>query len=287
MTTVRSHANVLGVHVAALDMSQAIRSIGAELKARRKGYVCMANVFGIMEAYRNADLAAIYAGSSMNLPDGAPTVWVGRLQGHRRMQRVAGPELMLEVFRRKEFARYKHFLYGGESNVAEQLRERLTRRFPWARIVGTYSPPFRELNAEEELSLIRRVHEVKPDIVWVGISTPKQERFMRRFLPLLDTTLMFGVGAAYDFHTGRIHDAPQWIKTIGMQWMHRLVQDPRRLWKRYVRNNPPFLMHIALQLTGIRAYPPLIPIAGEVDTIPRVISLSEVPSAPQLQRSRG
>jgi N-acetylglucosaminyldiphosphoundecaprenol N-acetyl-beta-D-mannosaminyltransferase len=139
--------------------------------------------------------------------------------------------------------------------VAEQLRERFTRRFPWARIVGTYTPPFRDLNAQEERSLIARVRELKPDIIWVGISTPKQERFMHRYLRLLDTTLMFGVGAAYDFHTGRIQDAPQWVKTIGMQWMHRLLQDPRRLWKRYLRNNPAFLWHIALQLSGLRQYP--------------------------------
>jgi N-acetylglucosaminyldiphosphoundecaprenol N-acetyl-beta-D-mannosaminyltransferase len=166
---------------------------------------------------------------------------------------------MLEIFRRKEFAGYTHFLYGGEENVAEQLRVRMTSRFPWARIVGTYTPPFRDLNAEEEDALIARVRELKPDVIWVGISTPKQERFMHRYLPLLDTTLMFGVGAAYDFHTGRIHDAPQWIKTIGMQWLHRLVQDPRRLWKRYLRNNSSFLWHIALQLSGIREYPLTLP----------------------------
>jgi N-acetylglucosaminyldiphosphoundecaprenol N-acetyl-beta-D-mannosaminyltransferase len=122
--------------------------------------------------------------------------------------------------------------------------------------VGTYTPPFRDLNAEEEESLIARVRELKPDIIWVGISTPKQERFMHRYLHRLDTTLMFGVGAAYDFHTGRIQDAPQWVKTIGMQWLHRLLQDPRRLWKRYLRNNPAFLWHIALQLSGLREYSP-------------------------------
>jgi N-acetylglucosaminyldiphosphoundecaprenol N-acetyl-beta-D-mannosaminyltransferase len=215
----------------------------------------MAGVHGIMEAHRNPELAAIYAGSSMTVPDGTPTVWVGRWQGHKAMQRVAGPDLMLEVFRRKEFAGCTHFLYGGEEHVAEQLRERFSRRFPWARIVGTYTPPYRDLNAEEEQSLIARVRKLKPDIIWVGISTPRQERFMHRYLHRLDTTLMFGVGAAYDFHTGRIQDAPQWIKTIGMQWLHRLLQDPRRLWKRYFRNNPAFLWHIALQLSGMRQYP--------------------------------
>jgi N-acetylglucosaminyldiphosphoundecaprenol N-acetyl-beta-D-mannosaminyltransferase len=252
----RPAAKLLGISVEALNMELALNRIARELEARRKGYICMAGVHGIMEAHRDAELAAIYAGSSITMPDGTPTVWVGRWQGHKAMQRVAGPDLMLEIFRRKEFAGCTHFLYGGEERVAEQLRDRFTRRFPWACIVGTYTPPFRDLNAEEERSLIARIRKLKPDIIWVGISTPKQERFMHRYLHRLDTTLMFGVGAAYDFHTGRIHDAPQWIKTIGMQWMHRLLQDPRRLWKRYLRNNPAFLWHIALQLSGLRQYPP-------------------------------
>ena len=251
----RPAAKLLGISVEALDMELALSRIARELEARRKGYICMAGVHGIMEAFRNPELAAIYAGSSMTVPDGTPTVWVGRLQGHKAMQRVAGPDLMLEVFRRKQFAGCTHFLYGGEEHVAEQLRERFTRLYPWARIVGTYTPPFRDLNAKEEESLIARIRQLKPDIIWVGISTPKQERFMHRYLHLLDTTLMFGVGAAYDFHTDRIQDAPQWIKTIGMQWLHRLLQDPRRLWKRYFRNNPAFLWHIALQLSGLRHYP--------------------------------
>jgi N-acetylglucosaminyldiphosphoundecaprenol N-acetyl-beta-D-mannosaminyltransferase len=245
-------AKVLNVAVAAVDMEQAIWRIAAELKAHRKGYVCMAGVHGIMETRRDPVLATIFAKSRFTLPDGMPTVWVGRWQGHRQMQRVAGPDLMLEVFRRAEFAGYTHFFYGGEPGVADQLRERFMRQFPWTQIVGTYTPPFRDLNTEEERRLIEKVRKLKPDIIWVGISTPKQERFMSRYLPVLNTTLMFGVGAAYDFHTGRIKDAPQWVKTIGMQWFHRLLQDPRRLWKRYLRNNSAFLWQIGAQLTGIR-----------------------------------
>lgn len=229
-------------------MEEALERIAAELRERRKGYICLAGVHGIMEAQRHPDLAAIYASSAITLPDGEPTVWVGRWQGHNQMRRVAGPELMLEIFRRREFACYTHFFCGGQEGVAELLQGRLAKQFPWSRIVGAYTPPFRELNEQEEQLLIARVRELKPDIIWIGISTPKQERFMHRYLNRLDTTLMLGVGAAFDYHTGRIQDSPKWVKRLGMQWLHRLAQDPRRLWKRYLRNNSAFLWHMARQL---------------------------------------
>jgi N-acetylglucosaminyldiphosphoundecaprenol N-acetyl-beta-D-mannosaminyltransferase len=232
-----------------------VTRVAEELEGRRNGYVCLIGVHGIMEAQRDPNLAQVYARATLMVPDGTPTVWVGRWQGFRKMQRVAGPDLMLEIFRRKEFAGRAHFLYGGKAGVAEELRERLTQRFPWARIVGAYTPPFRDLTLEEEESLTARIREAKPDIIWVGISTPKQERFMMRLLPSLDSTLMFGVGAAFDFHTGRIKDSPQWVKQAGLQWLHRLIQEPRRLFWRYLRNNSTFLWHITLQLTGLRTYP--------------------------------
>ena len=240
-------------------MDLALAEIKCELEAKRQGYVCMVGVHGIMEAHRDPELVKIYSAAAMTVPDGAPTVWVGHLQGHKQMRRVAGPELMLAIFASKDFGGYTHFLYGGKEGVAEELQQRLTKLFPWVRIVGTYTPPFRDLSVEEENNLLTMVHEVRPDIVWVGISTPRQERFMQTYLHRLDTTLMFGVGAAFDFHTGRIKDAPDWVKKIGMQWMHRLLQDPRHLWRRYLRNNPAFLWHIALQLTGLRHYAPAPP----------------------------
>lgn len=245
----RSTARVLGISVDAMDMSCALDRIANELQDRRKGYICLAGVHGIMEAHRDKRLAAIYAGSTLTLPDGAPTVWVGRWQGFLRMKRVAGPELMLELFRNEKFAHYTHFFYGGREYVAEQLRQGLSKRFPWVRIVGTFTPPFRELNEQEKSSLVACVRELKPDIIWVGISTPKQEYFMHQYINDLDTTLMLGVGAAFDYHTGRIKDAPKWVKRVGMQWLHRLMQDPRRLWRRYLRNNSSFIWHIVLQLS--------------------------------------
>jgi N-acetylglucosaminyldiphosphoundecaprenol N-acetyl-beta-D-mannosaminyltransferase len=249
-------ANVLGIGIDAVNMEQALDRIAQELEWRRKGYVCLAGVHGVMEAQRDPRLAEIFAGAALIAPDGMPTVWVGRHQGHATMERVTGPDLMLEVMRRKEFREYTHFLCGGREGIAEELAEQLRWRYPAVKIAGTYTPPFGPLSAEQETELIERVGSLRPDIVWVGISTPKQERFMQHYLPLLDTKLMFGVGAAFDFHTGRIADCDEWIKRCGMQWLHRLLQDPKRLWKRYLRNNPAFLFSIALQLTGLKKYPP-------------------------------
>jgi N-acetylglucosaminyldiphosphoundecaprenol N-acetyl-beta-D-mannosaminyltransferase len=235
-------------------MEKAVARVHDALRGRQKGYVCMIGVHGIMEAQLNPKLAAAYAESTIAVPDGMPTVWVGRWQGHRGMQRVAGPDLMLEIFRRPEFAGCTHFFYGGRQGVAKELAASFARRFPQARIVGAMTPPFRDLTRMEEEHLAATFRCLKPDFVWVGISTPKQDIFMRRYLSRLDTRLMFGVGAAFDFHTGRIQDCAWWIKRAGLQWLHRLLQDPRHLWRRYLRNNPAFMWRIALQLAGWRKY---------------------------------
>lgn len=244
----RPTAHVLGVDVDAVDMEGALQRVTVALEGPSKGYVCVAGVHGVMEAQRSPQLLNIYAASEMTIPDGMPLAWVGRIQGHHAMQRVTGPDLMLEIFRRKEFAHVTHFFYGGREGIADELRDKLTAQFPSTQIVGTYTPPFRDLSSSEASALIETIATLKPDIIWVGISTPKQEIFMARYLPLLDAKLMFGVGAAFDFHTGQIRDCSDWIKRAGLQWLHRLLQDPRRLWKRYLRNNPAFVWRITLQL---------------------------------------
>jgi len=254
----RPTAQVLGVEVDAIEMEAALAHIASALRESRKGYVCVAGVHGIMEAQRSARVAQIYANAELTIPDGMPLVWVGRIQGHASMERVTGPDLMLEIFRRKEFAGVTHFLYGGVEGVAQELRDKLTAQFPWARIVGACTPPQDDLSPAGQAQLIAHVADLSPDIIWIGIGCPKQELFMARYLPRLDTTLMFGVGAAFDYHTGRIRDCAGWIKRAGLQWLHRLLQDPRRLWRRYLRNNPAFLWRIALQLSGLRHYPPAL-----------------------------
>jgi N-acetylglucosaminyldiphosphoundecaprenol N-acetyl-beta-D-mannosaminyltransferase len=244
-------ANVLGVGVHAIDMRTAIDAIERVLCEHRRGYVCLTGVHGVMEAQREPDLMRIFSMATLVLPDGMPTVWMGHLQGFRKMDRVFGPDLLITV---AELTEHSHFLCGGQAGVADQLRNALLRRFPTIRILGTYTPPFRPLTRDEETDFLFTVKELAPDIIWVGMSTPKQERFMAEYLPRLNTTLMIGVGAAFDFHTGRIKDSPQWVKRSGLQWAHRLIQQPARLWKRYIVNNPMFLVRAGLQLAGVKRY---------------------------------
>jgi N-acetylglucosaminyldiphosphoundecaprenol N-acetyl-beta-D-mannosaminyltransferase len=183
-----------------------------------------------------------------------PTVWMGKLAGHPEMDRVYGPDLMELICRTGVSKGWKHFLYGGAAGVAEELKAKLEARFLGVKIVGTYTPPFRPLETEEERDLIQRVERVRPDLFWVGLSTPKQERFMAAFLPKLETKLMVGVGAAFDFHAGKVRQAPRWIQRSGLEWAYRIGQEPRRLWKRYARNNPLFVGRVLLQKSGLRRY---------------------------------
>jgi N-acetylglucosaminyldiphosphoundecaprenol N-acetyl-beta-D-mannosaminyltransferase len=246
--------NVLGVGVHAVDMERTAVLLESQIRSGDKGYVCLTGVHGVMEAQRDPALKSIFTHALLVAPDGMPTVWMGHTQGFPAMQRVFGPDLMVEIMSRVEFRNCIHFLCGGEPGVAENLRLEMLRRFPWLQITGTYSPPFRPLTATEEKELEVKVRSVQPDIIWVGLSTPKQERFMARYLPLLDTKLMIGVGAAFLFHTGALRDSPEWVKRAGLQWLHRLVQEPSRLWKRYLLNNPSFLFYVLLQFVGLRHF---------------------------------
>ena len=247
-------ANILGVGVHAIDLPQAADVIESAIVGGRKGYVCVTGVHGVMEAQRSEEFRTILSRALLVTPDGMPTVWVGRLQGHTHMRRVFGPDLMLEVCRRSIAAGHTHFLYGGKPGVAEHLRAVLTERFPAIEIVGAYTPPFRDLSRAEEVNLMRQVSLSEPDIIWVGLSTPRQERFMSNYLHRLKSKLMIGVGAAFDIHTGKIKDAPSWMKKSGLQWLHRLYQEPSRLWKRYLINNCGFVGKLALQLFRLKNY---------------------------------
>ena len=247
-STRTSRVNILGVGISTVDMEEALTQTESVINADGKAYICVTGVHGIMEAQRDQALRETLNTSFLCVPDGMPTVWVGRIYGFRKMRRVYGPDFMLDFCARSESKGYRHFLYGGNVGVAGELRAALIARYPDLQIVGTYTPPFRQMNQAEIEGLRQQVAAAKPDVLWVGLSTPKQERFMRSFLHRLEVKVMVGVGAAFDIHTGRIHDAPAWMKRGGLQWLHRLLQEPRRLGRRYLVNNPLFLARLCSQL---------------------------------------
>jgi N-acetylglucosaminyldiphosphoundecaprenol N-acetyl-beta-D-mannosaminyltransferase len=247
-------ANILGVGVHALNVPRAVELIESAILEGRRGYVCVTGVHGVMEAQRDPQFREILDRALIVTPDGMPTVWLGRLQGLSQMRRVFGPQLMSELCRRSPKKHFTHFLYGGKAGVAQELRRNLEHWFPGIRVVGTFTPPFRPLLEAEQAELEELVAKLKPDIIWVGLSTPKQERFMSEFVPRMASGVMIGVGAAFDIHTGRLKDAPDWVKSAGLQWLHRLGQEPSRLWKRYLVNNSRFLWRTFLQCSGLVDY---------------------------------
>ena len=261
----RRRANVLGVGIDAVSPAIVVNQLFEATHNGASGYVCVTGVHGVMESQRDSALMQILNDAMLTVPDGMPTVWMGRLQGHRDMSRVYGPTLLLDVCERSVVTGETHFFYGGGPGVADALAGQLSARFPGLRVVGTYAPPFRPLNGREEAELEARVAAVRPDFFWVGLSTPKQERFMAAHHGKLAARIMLGVGAAFDMHSGRTRQAPSWMQRNGLEWLFRLGQEPRRLFWRYARNNPGFVVRAALQVAGLRHYslPLALPGSGQ------------------------
>ena len=249
--------NVLGVRISVIDQNRARDILFDAVRAGRRGYVTVTGVHGVMEAQDDATFQAILNNALLTTPDGMPMVWMGKLQGQKSIARVYGPDLMLNLCEHSRAENFSHFFYGGAAGVADELARQLGRRFSGLNIAGTYSPPFRPLNRNELSELQKRIEETRPDFFWVGLSTPKQERFMAKHLDLLpEARIMIGVGAAFDLLSGRVKQAPRWMQRSGFEWLFRLSQEPRRLGKRYLVNNPRFAMRAAVQLTKGVLQPP-------------------------------
>ena len=243
--------NVLGVGVSALTLASASAHVLQARYAHPLGYVCVCTVHGISEAGADPAFRKILNESYLTTPDGMPLVWLSP----KGVERVYGPDLMLAVCAAGQPFGLRHYFYGGAPGIAQELAETLTARFPGLAVAGTFTPPYRELSGNELAAFRAEVVRTRPDIIWVGLSTPKQERLMAACASLLNAGLLVGVGAAFDFHTGRVRQAPRWIQRSGFEWFFRFCMEPRRLGPRYLRTNPPFLLRIAAQLTGLKKYP--------------------------------
>ncbi len=244
MTPGIRRVDVLGVGISAVNMTMALDEISRWIEIREQHYVCVTGVHGVMESQRDPELMAIHNASGLTTPDGMPMVWAGRRAGADWMSRVYGPDLMLAVLERAAERGWSSFLYGGKEGVPELLAARLADQIPALKIAGSYSPPFRSLTAEEDDEIVARINASGADLVWVGLSTPKQERWMAAHLGRVKAPAMLGVGAAFDFHAGLVPQAPPWMQERSLEWFYRLTKEPRRLWKRYLRNNPAFLARI-------------------------------------------
>jgi N-acetylglucosaminyldiphosphoundecaprenol N-acetyl-beta-D-mannosaminyltransferase len=187
-------------------------------------------------------------------PDGMPLVWLGRLKG-LEAKRVYGPDLMLLTCEMAARKGYSHYFYGGMPGVPEKLADHLQRKFPGLKVAGTYSPPFRQMTAEEDQKIIQKINKARPHILWVGLSSPKQDLWMAEHLGKIKAPVMIGVGAAFNFHSGSVKQAPHWMQRSGLEWVFRLSQEPKRLWKRYLFDNPAFAVNVLLQLTKLKKFP--------------------------------
>lgn len=214
-------------------------------------FIALANAHMVTEARCNPEFRHMLNQSGLTVPDGTPLVWCGRARGHQLRRRVYGPELLEEFCRTTEGNDYRHFFYGGAPGVATLLASQLQCRFPGMQIAGTCSPPFRPLTWQEQQSVIRSINEARPDVVWVGLGCPKQERWMYDHLGLLDVPVMVGVGQAFNIHAGLLRQAPRFMREHGLEWLFRLCLEPRRLWRRYLLGNTKFLLLLLLDSIGV------------------------------------
>jgi N-acetylglucosaminyldiphosphoundecaprenol N-acetyl-beta-D-mannosaminyltransferase len=248
-----STVSVLGIPLALTDYDLTLDWIDRMVHARTRGYVCVANVHTVTSSSEDPELRAALMQSSLNVPDGQPLVWAMNALGHSLVDRVYGPELMSRSCARAAVSGQRLYLYGGRNQGAlVQLALNLRKRYPGVRIVGGYSPPHRPLSVEERHAVVEEINRSRADVVWVGIGVPKQEKWMVQMRPLLDAPVLIGVGAAFDFHAGLVPQAPNWMQEAGLEWAFRLVHEPRRLWRRYLRYNPRFVGGFARQLVEHR-----------------------------------
>jgi N-acetylglucosaminyldiphosphoundecaprenol N-acetyl-beta-D-mannosaminyltransferase len=244
---------VLGVPLALLDYETTMDWIDAAVVARSRSYVVVANTHTVTAAGEDPELGAAVARADVTVPDGQPLVWALNLLGHSLPDRVYGPELMDRACARAAQSGQRHYLYGGRNPGAlAQLARVLRLRHPGLKLVGGYAPPFHVLDEDEEARIAADINAARPDVVWVGIGVPKQEKWMARMRDRLDAPVLIGVGAAFDFHAGLVPQAPATMQRLGLEWLFRLVQEPRRLWRRYLRYNPRFVAGFARQLAAER-----------------------------------
>jgi N-acetylglucosaminyldiphosphoundecaprenol N-acetyl-beta-D-mannosaminyltransferase len=244
---------ICGVPLALTDYERAVDWIDEQISERNKAYVCVAAVHTVMLSHEDPELRAAVRHADMVVPDGQPLVWAINALGGSLRSRVYGPDLMKHAFERAGRTGARMYLYGHSDPASlATLVARLQERYPETQIVGTHSPVYRTLSVAEQRDVATKINAASPDVVWVGLGVPLQEKWMATMRDQLDAPVLVGVGAAFDFHAGLVPQAPAWMQRRGLEWVFRLRQEPRRLWKRYLKYNPLFVLRFAQQYIGQR-----------------------------------
>ena len=239
--------SVIGTHIDSINWLQALARISIWADARQSRYVCICNVHSVVTARQNKAFANMIREADMATPDGAPVAWLMRRLGAPSQERINGPDLMWHYCTNAAKRNESIYLYGGQQSTLNILQEKLLGNFPGLKIAGAYSPPYRQLSAEEDAAVVEDINGSGAGTVWVSLGCPKQERWMAEHRGRINA-VMIGVGAAFDYHAGTIKRAPIWMQHNGLEWLHRLASEPRRLWKRYLVTNTLFIWYAAHQI---------------------------------------
>lgn len=232
--------NILGVNINITNMNETVSYIYNNLDTLKGNYICVSNVHTTVMAYEDEAYMKIQNSGAMALPDGGPLSLVSRKRGHKEAERVTGPDLMGEIFKISEERGYKHYFYGSTQETLDELKVKLNEKYPKLNIVGVYSPPFRKLTEEEDIQIIDKINRRKADFIWVGLGAPKQEVWMYEHKNKVNG-VMIGVGAGFDYHANKLKRAPSWMQRSNLEWCYRLMQEPKRLLKRYLITNTKFI----------------------------------------------
>lgn len=236
--------SILGVPVSLITLETAVANTLGYVEKREPQYVCVRDVYGLMCAVNDPEIMKINRSAAMVTPDGTPLVWLSRWRTSFKTGRVAGADLVDALCYAGQTKSLRHYFYGGKPGVAETMISKLRAKYPDLSVAGYYSPPFRPLTDEEDKEIVERINQSGAQIVWVGISTPKQEIWMRDHVGRIKGATLIGVGAAFDFHSGAVARAPKWMQDRGLEWLHRLLSEPRRLWRRYLVIAPSFVIKV-------------------------------------------
>ena len=246
---------LLGVRVDTLQIPDVIAQMETWIRERNGCHdIAVTGMHGVTEAQHDPSFKSVLNAADLVVPDGMPLVWLARWRGFPLKRRVYGPELMMTFCDQTSPKGYRHFFFGGAPGLAEALAEKLQVRFPSLQIVGTMSPPFREVTPQEDREIVDAINAAAPDVIWVGLSEVKQDRWMNEHRSKLAASVAIGVGAAFDFHAGRKRQAPEWMRENGFEWLFRLLQEPKRLWRRYLVYGSQFSFYVLMELAGLRKF---------------------------------